>query len=205
MTSIGLLDGARAPDSLAPLDEDARVRLGAGRLTSPAILQSLAADASAMVRVALALNPAAPPGADRTLARDPDERVRVLLARKLTGLVVGLSSDEQDQVQREAFEMLSALVADEAVRVRATIADVLKDMPHAPRELILRLAGDASLSVCEPVIRFSPLLSAEDLLALIRSPASPRQCWPSPAVRKLARKSRMLSPPAGTARQFASY
>jgi uncharacterized protein (DUF2336 family) len=54
--------------------------------------------------------------------------------------------------------------------VRAAIADVVKDMPSAPRELILRLARDSAMPVSEPVIRLSPLLSAEDLLALLAEP-----------------------------------
>ena len=53
------------------------------------------------------------------------------------------------------------------MRVRAAIADAVKEMPTAPRELILRLAHDSALPVSEPVIRLSPLLSAEDLLALL--------------------------------------
>jgi hypothetical protein len=63
-------------------------------------------------------------------------------------------------------------VADEAVRVRAALADVLKEMPDAPRELILTLAHDPELPVAEPVIRFSPLLTEQDLLALLTK--SPR-------------------------------
>jgi uncharacterized protein (DUF2336 family) len=56
---------------------------------------------------------------------------------------------------------------DEAVRVRAAIADVVKDMPQAPRDLILRLAYDSEIPVSEPVTRLSPLLTTEDLLTLL--------------------------------------
>src|SRR5689334_10597611 len=42
-------------------------------------------------------------------------------------------------------------------------------MPNAPKKLILRLARDTSMSVAEPVIRLSPLLTSEDLLALLAS------------------------------------
>jgi len=51
--------------------------------------------------------------------------------------------------------------------VRAAIADVVKNMPEAPRELILRLARDSAMNVCEPVIRLSPQLTDSDLLALL--------------------------------------
>ena len=51
--------------------------------------------------------------------------------------------------------------------MRAVIADAVKELPDAPRELIRRLAHDTDISVCEPVIRLSPLLATEDLVALV--------------------------------------
>jgi uncharacterized protein (DUF2336 family) len=66
--------------------------------------------------------------------------------------------------------MLTHLVEDAAVRVRAAIADALAELPNAPRELVLRLAHDAAVPVSEPIVRFSPLLTTEDLLALLGRP-----------------------------------
>jgi uncharacterized protein (DUF2336 family) len=161
------------PSHKVSSSEAARVRLGASTATEPDVLRSLAGDPSITVRVALALNPAAPSQLNETLAGDPDERVRILLARKLTALAPSLSAADQAQLHRATWATLTALVADEAVRVRATIADAVKDMPVAPRELILRLANDTAMSVSEPVIRFSPLLTTDDLLALLaNAPAS---------------------------------
>jgi hypothetical protein len=54
--------------------------------------------------------------------------------------------------------------------VRAAIADVVKQMPEAPRTLILRLARDTALVVSDPVIRQSPILTSDDLLSLLASP-----------------------------------
>ncbi|MBU6499888.1 MAG: DUF2336 domain-containing protein, partial [Rhodospirillales bacterium] len=79
----------------------------------------------------------------------------------------------RETLQGQALLMLVAMVEDEAERVRVAIADVVKDMPDAPHALILRLARDSAVLVCEPVIRLSPLLTAEDLMGLIASPASP--------------------------------
>ena len=93
--------------------------------------------------------------------------MRLLLARKLAALAPSLSAVDQAKLHRETWETLTALVADEAVRVRTTIAEAVKDMPTAPRELILRLARDTAMSVSEPVVRFSPLLTTDDLLALL--------------------------------------
>jgi len=153
--------------------EAARVRLGASAATSPELLRGLADDTSVVVRAALALNEAAPPAANRALARDADERVRVLLARKLAGLLPNLSTSDQARLQQDTWELLAALVADETVRVRVAIADVVKEMPEAPRELILRLAQDTALPVSEPVVRLSPLLTSEDLLALLAQAPGP--------------------------------
>ncbi len=154
------------------LDEASLVRLSASPTTQPETLAALAIGAPVIVRVALALNPSIPGRTVERLARDDDERVRALLARKLAALAPGLSEPDQVRLQHQAYDALAALIADEAVRVRAAIADVIKDMPGAPRGLVLRLAHDCAVSVSEPVIRFSPILTDEDLLALLESPPS---------------------------------
>ncbi|MGH7154441.1 MAG: DUF2336 domain-containing protein [Acetobacteraceae bacterium] len=149
-----------------------RVRLGANPETPGAVLETLAEDPSVMVRAALALNPAASAASNQLLARDADERVRALLARKLASLAPEIPDDDQDRLRNQVYATLITLVEDEAVRVRAAIMDVVKQMPNAPRALILRLSRDRAISVSEPVIRFSPLLSTEDLLALLESPGA---------------------------------
>lgn len=154
------------------LDEGSRVRLGARPDTGVDLMRALAADASPTVRATLALNPAAPAEANAALARDPDERVRALLARKLGTLAPALSGATQDRLQRQTFDLLTELAADEAVRVRAAIADAVKDLPDIPRAIVLQLAQDEAVMVCEPVIRFSPLLSPGDLIALVASAPS---------------------------------
>lgn len=150
--------------------EAARVRLGAGAETSQDVLCELASDSSITVRAALALNETAPAQVNQLLAKDRDQRVRILLARKLAALVPGLSPVQQARLHQETWDALNALVADEASRVRVIIADAVKELPDAPRELIRRLAQDPDLSVYEPVIRLSPLLTTEDLVALVTKP-----------------------------------
>ncbi len=148
-------------------EEALRVRLGAGLGTAAEVLRALAREGSVTVRAAVAMNKAAPAEADRILAQDRDERVRALLARKLAGLVADIAGPEQDRLNRQAQATLAALADDAAVRVRAAIADAVKQMPEAPRALILRLARDAAVVVSDPVIRLSPILTPEDLLALL--------------------------------------
>ena len=155
------------PNRTVSADEAARVRLGSGAGTRADVLVGLADDPSVTVRAALALNSAAPVRANQELAQDRDERVRILLARKLAALVPGLSAVDQARLYQETWDTLTTLVADEAARVRAVIAEAVKELPDAPRSLIRRLARDNDTSVCEPVIRLSPLLTTEDLVALV--------------------------------------
>jgi len=151
-------------------NEAASVRLGAGTGTDPGVLTDLATHPSVTVRAAVALNAAAPGQVNGLLAKDGDERVRLLLARKLAALVPGLSQVERAQLYQETWDTLNMLVADEAVRVRAVITDAVKELPDAPRDLVRKLAQDVDRSVYEPIIRLSPLLSTEDLLALVTKP-----------------------------------
>ncbi len=163
------MPGTVASDLSPDADEAARVRLGANPDTSPDVLLTLARDPSVTVRGAVAINRATPRAADHLLAGDRDERVRTLLARKLSNLVPSMPAMQRGQIQDQALGILYALVEDEAERVRSAIADAVKDLPAAPRELILRLARDSAVSVCEPVISLSPLLTVEDLLALLEA------------------------------------
>src|SRR3954454_5865242 len=126
-------------------DEASRVRQGATAATPPGVLARLASDPSVTVRASLALNPAAPLEANRVLAKDADERVRVLLARKLSTLMPSLSDAARVRLREQAYQILTALVADQAIRVRAVIAEEVKDLPDVPRAMILRLAQDPSV------------------------------------------------------------
>jgi Uncharacterised protein conserved in bacteria (DUF2336) len=154
-------------------DEAGRVRLGATSTTPAEILLVPALDPSVTVRTALVLNSSGPAAAFGALSHDPDERVRTLLAGKLAALAPSLSEPEQSRLGQQAAEALGRLVEDTAVRVRAAIAEVVKEMANAPRELVLRLARDAEVRVSLPVIRISPLLTQADLLALLAASHAP--------------------------------
>ena len=161
-----------APDMT--LDEDTRVRLSAQPGTEAAVLHELAVDTSVTVRATLAMNPAVSADTNALLARDSDERVRALLARKLASLAPALSDGARTRLQRETLDTLTRLAEDEAVRAccRRRSKVKCKDLPDVPRDLILRLARDEATSVYEPVIRFSPMLTTDDLVALVASAQS---------------------------------
>ena len=155
-----------------PVEEALAVRLAANPDTSPELLRILAGDSRITVRAAVALNPSTPGGADAALAGDADQRVRQLLGHKLAMLIPGLSDGGQTTLGQQTIATLSRLVEDETERVRRAIADIVRDMPQAPRELILRLARDTAIPVSGPVLRLSPVLTSNDLLALLARPPS---------------------------------
>ncbi len=134
---------------------------------APEWLVVLAADSHPDVREAVAANSATPAQVDKILAHDPNEQVRVVLAGKIAALSPHMPHDIHVRLESMAWQTLSQLVQDTAARVRAAIADVVKSMPDAPHTLIVALANDTDMSVADPVIRLSPLLSDDDLLTLI--------------------------------------
>ncbi len=150
-------------------DDEVRRKLAARSDIKPEILYYLAEDPSAEVRRVLAENDSTPPHADLLLASDSDQEVRGGLAEKIAKLAPGLSADEQDKVHQMAFEALEILTRDQVARVRQILSEALKDVAHAPPEVIRRLARDAELVVAAPVLEFSPVLTDEDLLEIIES------------------------------------
>lgn len=153
--------------------EPDRAALAGGPGTPPELLYYLAGDAAFAVRAAVAANAGTPPQADRVLATDEDPRIRAILGRKGAGLAPSLGGGAQDRLRRLAWETLCRLAEDAAAVVRAMIAEEVKAMPDAPRDLVLRLARDTAMAVAEPVIRFSPVLTEADLLALVLGPPVP--------------------------------
>lgn len=143
----------------------------------PEILYLLASDREATVRRAIAANTATPRQADLMLSTDPDEAVRGSLACKIAALMPGLSADRVGQIERMTLEILETLARDQAVAIRATLADALKEMPNAPVAVVQQLAHDLEASVAGPVLRHSPLLTDDDLLTIIKgAPADFKLC-----------------------------
>ncbi len=159
------------PDAL-PADPAARVRLAA-RTLSAAMLDVLAADADVTVRAAVALNPQLAQAGNGRLVRDPDERVRMLLAGKLARLLPGLSARDRAAAQEHVHGLLRLLAADTALKVRAALSTALAAMPGVPRDVVLRLAIDPECAVSDPMLRMSPILTDSDLLLLLATPPHP--------------------------------
>lgn len=150
-------------------DVAARERLAARGDVQPEILYFLAEDESPAVRRAIAHNAAAPRQADALLAKDRDDEVRVILARKIARLAPELKPDQQSLVQKLTLDVLQQLARDQLPRVRQIIAEEVRYLNNLPKDLIKRLARDVELVVSAPVLEFSPLLNDDDLLEIIRS------------------------------------
>ena len=150
-------------------DPEVRRSLASRSDLRPEILYYLAGDPSPEVRRKIAANLAAPAQADFRLAADEDPSVRGDLAQKIARLAPGLSADEQDRLRRLTYDTLQLLARDQITRVRQILAEALKDVAHAPAELIRQLAHDSELEVASPVLQYSPVLSDEDLLEIVQS------------------------------------
>jgi uncharacterized protein (DUF2336 family) len=135
----------------------------------PEILYFLAEDKSSVVRRAIAGNKTTPRQADLLLARDEDEEVRELLARKIALLAPDLPLETRAQIRDLTIQVLETLARDQAVKVRRIVAEALKDLTDAPQHIIQELARDLEIRVAGPVLQYSPILTDEDLLEIISS------------------------------------
>ena len=162
-------DSTYERDKRLAADPDVQVRRGIARSRTarPEILYYLATDTAASVRREIAANERTPTQADELLVRDPDEAVRADLARKVAALLPNLTADEQSEAREQVIQLVTTLARDTAVRVRQVVAETLKDVADAPAEVIRQLAEDIELVVAEPVLRWSPLLTDDDLIEII--------------------------------------
>lgn len=151
--------------------EDVSVRLDIARHPgcAPEVLFFLAEDVEDVVRMAVAGNDHAPAKANLVLADDPEQEVRRALAEKLSRTAGMADLDEEDRDSRINRTSLARLLEDQAARVRAVIASVLKEDEKAEPTIISKLARDTDILVCGPVLEYSSLLSDEDLLQVINA------------------------------------
>jgi uncharacterized protein (DUF2336 family) len=148
-----------------------RRRLAERDDVQPELLYYLAEDEVPDVRRAIAANLATPGQANVFLARDRDDGVRIELAEKIGRLLPSLTASEQTHLRDLAIQAIEILADDQLPKVRAMLADTLKNIADVPRPLVLKLARDAEAIVSVPVLEYSPLLSDEDLLSIIESGA----------------------------------
>lgn len=133
----------------------------------PEALYYLACDDDAEVRGLVAANKSAPIQTNELLQDDTDDEVRGELARKIARLMPDIPVSERSAVEERTVALLEKLAADETPRVRAILAEEVAGCPTIPLTLARRLARDAEIAVCGPILEYSPLLSDEDLMEII--------------------------------------
>ena len=131
------------------------------------VLHYLAQNGEAATRRAVAANPAASPESNRLLADDAESDVRGELARKIGRLFPGLLLIEIKHLRDLTIETLEQLSRDKEPRVRAILAEEIKHLDSVPKSVAKRLAHDVELTVCMPIIEYSPLLNDADLIEIV--------------------------------------
>lgn len=146
-----------------------RVLAEQGATPAP-VLGLLAGDSDESVRMAVAGNAATPAELNMQIARDESAAVRCALAHRFVG--EGLDDAAREKLWRMGFTILEMLATDGLVRVRKVLAEGLRAMFAAPREIICTLAADSDPDVAGPILRHSPVLRPADLVDVMhRNPA----------------------------------
>lgn len=161
------MDYKTAKQLVSSTNMEDRLRVAEADGIKPELLYFLANDTEAQVRQRIAANKQTPRQADLALSRDADPQVRSALADKVSQLVPTLGGEAQTQITELTHKVLDVLARDQALRVREVLAETLKAMPEAPPDVIHKLARDVELSVCGPVLERSPILTDNDLLAIM--------------------------------------
>ena len=100
------------------------------------------------------------------LLADPSPEARVDAATKIaTGFDLGIFSDSERKLAEEIFRIM---VSDAEVRVREAIAITLKGNRFLPYDVAQALAADVD-RVALPLLKYSDVLTDDDLLEIIRS------------------------------------
>ncbi|MCB2108244.1 MAG: DUF2336 domain-containing protein [Rhodobacteraceae bacterium] len=159
----------QARDLLDHPDPEVRRSLAARADLEPEILYFLAQDPDVDVRRTIATNNATPEKAAIILATDKEDDVRIDLADRLARLIPDMPQDDRAKTWRTVHQVLSLLVRDQLPRVRRALSEALKTIPDAPHDIVLTLARDLEIAVAAPILEFSPVLTDEDLIDIIKS------------------------------------
>ncbi len=107
----------------------------------------------------------------RTLVRGGTADERAIAAHKLCRRIdAGLGEADREA----AAEVLRLMALDAAELVRRALAVTMKTSRELPRDVAVRLAHDVE-SVATPVLTFSPVLTDEDLAAIVALPDAVKQ------------------------------
>ena len=151
-------------------DAGTRAMLARNATTPHEVLAFLSKDEEPRVRASVIANSRAPFSVLQTLTEDENAAVREALARRVADILPSLTTSSHDRLAQVVLPILLRLTEDVVGQIRFIIADAAKHLSTVPHDAVLRLAMDTETRVAEPVIRLSPVLTEEDLLALVATP-----------------------------------
>lgn len=156
-----------AKKALEAKQHNDKMILASGENTPQEVLYYLAEDENAEVRKKIASNMNTPVQADKILSKDENEEVKHELARKISRFFPNIPADGTAKICDKALEMIEVLANDQLPSVRQILSEELKEAETIPKHIALKLATDEVLSVCAPILEYSPLLSDADLKEII--------------------------------------
>ena len=103
----------------------------------------------------------------KAFLEDPSPEARI----KAAAIVAAeFASNELSDKENELVLAIIEMLSDQGeVEVREALAEPLKSCPNLPQNVARRLASDSAESVAVPIIRCSPVLDDEDLIAVVES------------------------------------
>ncbi|MBB4304852.1 uncharacterized protein (DUF2336 family) [Rhodobium orientis] len=99
------------------------------------------------------------------LAAQPSDESRRALLRNLTDLFDAETPEARDHTKGLFEEVVTRVIDDVAVQIRAEVSERLSKIDQSPRNLMLRLANDDA-TVAAPVLRNSEVLTDHDLIRI---------------------------------------
>ena len=105
----------------------------------------------------------------RALTQEPSAAIRSDICARLCDAYNSGEFSEREVLLAE--EIIKLLAKDASHRVRQTLAQQICYNADVPREVILKLANDSE-QIAEPILRYSSLLSDQDLIDIIHATRS---------------------------------
>ena len=106
------------------------------------------------------------------LMSNPSADIRVETAEKIAGEFNARSLNESER--HIAEDIFRHLIKDAEVRVREALSAQLKSCPDVPHDVAATLAKDVD-SVALPILRFSEVLSDDDLIEILQNQEPEKQ------------------------------
>ncbi|MBI1275769.1 DUF2336 domain-containing protein [bacterium] len=97
------------------------------------------------------------------------DEARCHIAFKIARLLPDLQDHQKADLLAYTVRVLTLLCRDQLLRVREILSEELKEMPFAPRDVVMSLAKDEADSVAVPILECSPVLTDQDLVEIIKS------------------------------------